>query len=158
MKKYSCFLLCLIFFCMTFLLVGCDIKMQISGPEKALNTFEKAFNERDLDGIVKIFKPSQQAEIKLQLKLAQGFAGIAGNIAGLNGLEGLFTEDIIAGFFGVALEDYYIDIQIISEKYNENKTQAIVTIKIITEKSEETDTFKMVKISNVWYFDEDIKE
>ena len=58
MRKITSFLLCVLLVLTSTVFVGCDAEPKMSGPEKALEEFEKAFNERDLDGIVKIFKPS----------------------------------------------------------------------------------------------------
>lgn len=158
MRKITSFLLCILLVLSSMVFVGCDAEPKMSGPEKALEEFEKAFNERDLDGIVKIFKPSQQSEIKLQMKLAQGFAGVAGSLFGLGGIGDLFSDDVLSGVFGVALEDYYVDIQVIDESYNQNGNKATVTVKIVSETEEETDTFEMVKISDTWYLDIDMTQ
>ena len=158
MRKAICLMLCVLLSVMSLTLVGCDAEPKMSGPEKALEEFEKAFNERDMDGVVKIFKPSQQSEIRLQMKLAQGVAGVAGSLFGLGGISDLFSDDVISGLFGVALEDYYIDIQVIDEVYNEKGNKATVTVKIISEDEEETDTLEMIEISDVWYLDMDALE
>lgn len=137
-----------------FAFVGCG-NATMSGPEKALKNFETSFNERDIDGIIEIFKPSQQAKIKLQLELSKGVANIAGGLFGLDGIGDLFSMDILSGAFGVAAEDYYITIEVISEEYNENSTEATVSAKIISGEAEEIQEFSMVKISDKWYIDED---
>lgn len=123
----------------------------MSGPEKALKDFETAFNERDIDGIVKIFKPSDQSKIKLQLELTKGIANIAGDILGVGGIGDLFSTDILSGVLGTAMEDYYINIEVISEEYNEDSSQAVVTVKITADGTEETEELNMIKISDKWY-------
>ena len=131
------------------------VETRISGPEKALENFEKAFNERDMEGIVKIFKPNLQSEIKLQKELAQGVAGFAGELFGLDGISDLLSDDIISGVFGVVLEDHYFDIQVINVTYNQRGNKATVIVKIVSEDEEETDKLEMIKISDVWYLDMD---
>lgn len=148
MKK--CGVSFIILLCAIMLFSGCSFQ-KLSGPEKALKDFEAAFNERDIDGIVKIFKPSDQAKIKLQLELTKGIANIAGGFFGIGGIGDLFSTDLLSGVLGMAMEDYYIDIEVISEEYNEDSTQAVVTVKITTNDTEETDELNMIKISGKWY-------
>ena len=144
MRKTISYFMCIALLSSILGLTGCSTEPQISGPQKALLEFEKAFNQRDFEGVINAFKPSQQSELKLQMKLVQGFAGVAGDFFGLGGIDGIFSEDIIGGVFGIALEDYYIDIQVVDEVYNEDKTQATVTVKIISEDEEETDTIPRI--------------
>lgn len=133
---------------------GCE-STSLSGPEKALKNFETSFNERDIDGIIEIFKPSQQSKIKLQLELSKGVANIAGGIFGIDGIGDLLSTDVLSGVFGIAAEDYYITIEVISEEYSEDNSSVVVTTKIISEGTEEISEIPMVKISNKWYIDEE---
>lgn len=133
---------------------GCD-SLTLSGPEKALKNFETSFNERDIEGIIDVFKPSEQSKLKLQLELSKGVANIAGGVFGVDGIGDLFSTDILSGLFGIAAEDNYITIEVISEEYSEDNNSVVVSAKIIFGESEEICEIPMVKISGKWYLDED---
>ena len=148
MKRIS--VLFVLLLCLIISFSSCSFE-QLSGPEKALKDFESAFNNRDVDGIVKIFNPSDQANLKLQLELAKGVANIAGGFFGVDGIGDLFSTDLLSGVLGTAMEDCYLDLEVISEEYNEDATKAVVTVKMKMEDSENTEKLNMVKISNKWY-------
>ncbi len=155
MKKFISIILCALILVGIMSFAGCK-ELNMSGPEKALTKFETAINERDFEGVIEIFTPDQQAELKMQLKLVEGLAGAFGDYAGVGGMDFLFSEEMIGSAFGIALEDYYIDIEIISEEYNENKTKANVTVKLTSGEEATTEVFPMVEISGKWYVDLDI--
>lgn len=165
MKKIIGLLLCVFLLCTSVTFLGCGFDKsllvpqtpQLSGPEQAIEDFEKAFNERDIDGIIKFFKPSEQAEIKLSFKLMEAIYGSSGDLFGAD-LSSFWSEDMFSGLFGTALGDYYIDIQIVDIVYDSTNTKATVSVNIVSDVDTEADVFEMVKISDKWYSDLNINE
>ncbi len=151
MVRKTAIMLCIVSLVLSLFASGCTERL--SGPEKALKEFETAINERDMDGIIGIFKPSEQAKLKLQLALSKLTASIFGNIVGLGSLGDLFTDELMNAMLGVAMEDSYAEIRVLSEKYNENRTRATVKMEITMGETTEVDTIEMVKISDKWYWD-----
>lgn len=161
MKKFFSLILCAVLLLTPVMLCSCadfgedetektTKAEEMSGPVKALMDFEAAFNERDLDGIINIFKPDQQSLMRFQFKLTEGLSGMLGDFSGL------LSEDMLGGVFGMMLGEYYIDIDVLSEEFNEDETRATLTVVFDFGDTEEEDTFEMVKISDKWYADIDI--
>ncbi len=119
-----------------------------SGPEKALKKFETSYNERDMEGIIGILKPSEQLKFKLAMELLGGAAEFAN-------MGDIFSDEMLSEAFAAEYEDD-IKIEVVSEKYNDKRDSALVTVKVICGDAENVSEVPMVKISDEWYINEEI--
>jgi len=110
--------------------------------------FEAAFNERDLSGMLDYFPPSFSSYFRMQI-------GIADLIGGFFGFDGIFTEEMLGTAFGFALQNSYIDIEVLDISFNTAKTEAYVVINFTADGKTQQDTLTLMHISGNWYLSEE---
>lgn len=148
MKIFRRVFVYVIIFCMLLSVTSCDLFK--SGPEKALSNFEKAFNKRDLEGMIEILPPMYQSAYKMELGLAEGLAGVFG-------VGDFFSSDMMEGAFGLALGNSYIDIEVLNEEYT-TESSANVEILFTFDGEQTTEYISMIEISGDWYIDDESLE
>lgn len=149
-------LICLMLAVMIVFTSGCELFDQRSGPEKALANFEKACNEGDIEGILEIFTPHQQAQLEMSLEAMKMMANMFGSMADMDGLGDMFSTEMLSGMLGIAMDGNYITIEVLEESYSADGKTADVTIRLTSGQENITDTIKMVEISDQWYLDESV--
>lgn len=155
-KNLAKTMLCLMLAVMVVFTSGCELFNRQSGPQKALANFEKACNEGDIDGIIEIFTPHQQAQLEMALEGMKMMADMFGSMADMDGLGDMFSTEMLSGMLGIAMDGNYITIEVLEESYSADEKTADVTIRLTSGKETITDTIKMVEISDQWYLDESV--
>lgn len=153
-KNLAKTMLCLMLAVMVVFTSGCELFNRQSGPQKALANFEKACNEGDIDGIIEIFTPHQQAQLEMALEGMKMMADMFGSMADMDGLGDMFSKEMLSGMLGIAMDGNYISIEVLEESYSDDETKADVTIQLTSDQETVTATIKMVEISDQWYLDE----
>lgn len=155
-KNVAKTMLCLMLAVMVVFTSGCELFNRQSGPQKALADFEKACNESDIEGIIEIFTPRQQAQLEMGLEAMKMMADMFGGLADMDGMGDLFSKEMLSGMLGIAMDGNYITIEVLEESYSADKKTADVTIRLTSGQETITDTIKMVEISDQWYLDESV--
>ena len=114
----------------------------------AVEGFEAAFNERDFSAMIDYFPPSVSSYLRM-------YIGIADLIGGYFGFDGLFTEEMLGTAFGFALQDSYIDLEVLDISFNTAKTRAYVSVSFTADGETADDTLTLMKISGKWYLSEE---
>jgi hypothetical protein len=110
--------------------------------------FEASFNQRDFSGMLDYFPPSVSSYFRM-------YIGIADILGGFVGLDGIFTEEMLGTAFGFALQDAYIDIEVLDIQFNASKTEAYVTIMFTADGSMSQDKLTLMRISDSWYLSDE---
>ena len=114
----------------------------------AVEGFEASFNERDFSAKLDYFPPSVSSYFRM-------YIGIADIVGGFFGLDGIFTEEMLGTAFGFALQDAYIDIEVVDISFNSSKTTAYVTVNFFADGEMMQETLNLMKISGGWYLSEE---
>lgn len=139
-----------------FSVTGCQDEQPTTGPEKTIAQLEEAYNERNVEGLIEIYKPDQQAKIKERIASAKLLGAIIGNLTDFDVLQDIISEETIFNILGSAMGEEYVELRVIKEEYNEDNTKATVTVEIDNGDKKKTETVEMIKISDKWYLSQDI--
>ena len=124
--------------------VSCGKTPKKGSPEETLENLESAFNERDVEKLLALFTPEIQSEFKSQVTIGNLVGGFAG-------FGSIFSEELINSVFGVALGSSYVEFEILSIKYNENKSEASILVLCAMGEESSFDIIEMTKIAKNWY-------
>ena len=148
MKKCRA-ILCMILVCLLFLSVGCGTSTDKDSLEETIKELEVAFNERDLVAVLDLCLPETRSEIN-------ALAAMGNIVSGLTGFGEVFTDELINGVFGVEMGSEYIELDILSVKYDEEGTEAVVLILCTAGEYSSIDVIEMMNISQTWYLNLDL--
>ena len=115
-----------------------DVFGWIAGPETAIEVYENAVNENDVEKLISCAHPNVQKQLSPYVDLP---------------FFGKFFVNIINSYLEfTSVGD--VDIQVKNIEYNESKDHAVVDVEIVSSNGTKKDTYDMDRISDKWYLSE----